>query len=60
MEKLIFKTSNFRKRTISVQRAVRVLSKNKIQVNEAEAAVILDFLYHIAKTYKPESPDILK
>ena len=61
MEKLIFKTANFGKRRISVQRAVKVLSKNYIQVNEDEAAEILDFLYHIAKTYKkPENSNILK
>lgn len=59
MEKLIFKTANFGKRRISVQWAVKVLCKNKVQVNEEEAAEILDFLYHIVKTYKkPENSNI--
>jgi hypothetical protein len=29
---------------------LRILAKNNIQVDEDEAAVILNFLYHVAKT----------
>lgn len=57
MERTTFKATNFNKRKITVQRAIQILSRNKIDVNEDEAAIILDFLYHIAKTYKkPENP----
>jgi len=32
-------------------KAIAILAKNNIQVDEDEAAVILKFLYHVAKTY---------
>lgn len=47
------KTTNFIDRKVSVKRAITLLAKNKIPVNENEAATILNFLYHIAKAYDP-------
>lgn len=40
---------NFIDRRISVNRAVAMLAKNGIAVDDGEAAVILDFLYLISK-----------
>lgn len=46
---------NFIDRRISVNRAVAMLAKNGIEVDDGEAAVILDFLYLISKNRnKPE------
>jgi hypothetical protein len=38
-------------RNISLKRAVEILAKNNIKVNGSEAAIILDFLYHIAHNH---------
>ncbi|GGB20619.1 hypothetical protein ABIC45_003485 [Mucilaginibacter rubeus] len=43
---------NFIEKRISTKRAITMLSKNGIQVDHNEAAVILNFLYLIAKTYQ--------
>ena len=46
---------NFIDRRISVNRAVAMLAKNGIEVDDGEATVILDFLYLISKNRnKPE------
>ncbi|MGJ1312231.1 MULTISPECIES: hypothetical protein [Sphingobacterium] len=46
---------NFIDRKVSDKRAIAILAKNGIQVNEEEASVILDFLYLVAKNYnKPK------
>ncbi|WP_051199970.1 hypothetical protein [Flavobacterium subsaxonicum] len=46
---------NFIDRRISVDRAIAMLAKNGIDVDDVEAAVILDFLYLISKNRnKPE------
>ncbi len=42
---------NFIDKKISVQRAISILEKNEIIVDEQEANIILDFLYLIAKNY---------
>jgi hypothetical protein len=42
---------NFIERKISVKRAISVLAKNGIEVDDSEASVILDFFYLIAKNY---------
>lgn len=42
---------NFTERKVLVRRAIAVMAKNNIQINEDEAVVILDLLYRIAKTY---------
>ncbi|SDP94735.1 hypothetical protein SAMN05428975_3985 [Mucilaginibacter sp. OK268] len=42
---------NFIERKVSVKRAIFVLAKNGIEVDDSEASVILDFLYLIAKNY---------
>jgi len=51
MSEIFYKTPNFKDKRISVKRAVAILAKNKIEVNDNEASVILDFLYHIATAY---------
>jgi hypothetical protein len=43
---------NFIEKRISTKRAINMLGKNGIQVDDNEAAVILRFLYLIAKTYR--------
>lgn len=46
---------NFIDRKVSVNRAIAMLAKNGIKVDDGEAAVILDFLYLISKNRnKPE------
>lgn len=43
---------NFIDKKVSVQRAITILAQNGIQVDDEETAVILDFLYLMAKNYK--------
>ncbi|RZJ71552.1 MAG: PTS sugar transporter subunit IIBC [Flavobacterium sp.] len=46
---------NFIDRRISVNRAIAMLAKNGMEVNDGEAAIILDFLYLISiNRKKPE------
>ncbi|NML71515.1 PTS sugar transporter subunit IIBC [Chryseobacterium sp. RP-3-3] len=46
---------NFNDKKVSVERAIAILAKNGIQVDDAEVAVILDFLYLMSKNYnKPK------
>lgn len=52
MNETIYKTTNFRDKKISVKHAIAMLAKNSIEVNEGEATLILDFLYHIAATFQ--------
>jgi len=47
---------NFTERKISVKRAIVVLARNGINVDDSEAGIILDFLYLISKNYS-ESQD---
>ena len=50
-----FKNSSiFSTRKVSTDQAVRVLGRNGIRVSKEEAAMILDFLYLIARTYKTQ------
>jgi hypothetical protein len=52
MQTIDIKTNNFRgEKQISVYKAIVILAKNNIHVNEDEAAEILNFLYHVAKMY---------
>ena len=52
MQTINIKTNNYRgEKKISVYKAIAILAKNNIQVDEDEAAMILNFLYHVAKTY---------
>lgn len=50
---IIFKSTSmngsnyFNVRNISLKRAAEILAKNKIEINDCEATIILDFLYHI-------------
>ena len=48
MNNLLSDSNNFTVRNISLKRAVEILAKSKIEINDCEAAIILDFLYHIA------------
>lgn len=48
---------NFTNRKISVQKSIALLAKNGVQVNEEEAAVILDFLYLMAKNHNKPIKD---
>jgi len=41
----------FSSRKVSQNQAVNLLGRNGIQVNEEQAAIILDFLYLLARTY---------
>lgn len=46
---------NFIDRKVSVNRAIAMLAKSGIQVDDVEAAIIIDFLYFISKNRnKPE------
>ncbi|TDQ08864.1 PTS sugar transporter subunit IIBC [Pedobacter metabolipauper] len=42
---------NFIERKISVKRAISILAKNGVAVDDREADVILEFLYLVAKNY---------
>lgn len=50
---------NYLEKRISINKAISILAKNGIHVNEEETATILDFLYLMAKYYSfyPGSPD---
>lgn len=51
---------NFIEKNVSVEKAVAILSKNGIQVNENEAKIILELLYLVSKNYdKPREKKIL-
>lgn len=39
-------------RKVSIKRAIAILAKKGIQVDNDEATVILDFLYLMSKNYK--------
>jgi hypothetical protein len=46
---------NFIDKNVSVEKAVIILSKNGIQVNDKEAKIILELLYLVSKNYhKPK------
>jgi len=50
---------NFIDKNVSVEKAVIILSKNGIQVNEKEAEIILELLYLVSKSYdKPREKKI--
>lgn len=42
---------NFTDKKVSVQKAITILAKDDIQVDDQEAFIILDFLYLMAKSY---------
>lgn len=42
---------SYRERKVPTRRAISILIKNGIQLDESEAVVVLDFLYRMAKTY---------
>jgi len=43
---------NYIDKKVSVKRAIAILSKNGIQVDDKEASTIIDFLYLMAKNYR--------
>ncbi len=58
MNSFTHRNSHFNDRKVSVKKTIEILAKSNIQVNEQEASVILDFLYHIAQCYNKQ--DALK
>ncbi len=53
---LLSRNQYFKERKVTVDKAMLVLAKNNIMVDEEEAAVILNFLYLIAGySRKPEA-----
>lgn len=48
---------NFTDKKVSVNRAITILAKNGIEVNDDEATVIVDFLYLMAKNYKKDGEE---
>ena len=50
MQTLISQPQNFKDKRVPVKKAITILAKNNISVNEEEAKVILDLLYLIAKS----------
>ena len=51
MDQTNYDATPYNDRRISVNRAMAILTKNKVKVNEDEAAAILDFLYQMATAY---------
>lgn len=49
MSRLLSGSSSFTDRKISLKRAISILAKNNIEVNDKEAGIILDFLYLVAR-----------
>ncbi len=45
---------NFTDKKVSIRRAIAILAKNGIQVEDDEATVIVDFLYLMAKNHKKD------
>mgnify|MGYP000917337196 CR=1 FL=1 len=45
---------NFTDKKVSVRRAITILAKNGIEVDDDEAMVIVDFLYFMAKNHTKE------
>lgn len=51
---------NFIDKNVSVEKAIAILSKRGIQVDENEAKIILELLYLVSKNYdKPREKKIL-
>jgi hypothetical protein len=50
---------NFIEKNVSVEKAVIILARNGIQVDEKEAKIILELLYLVSKNYdKPKEKKI--
>lgn len=55
MQHLLHKNpKDFYNRKVTVNKAIKILKRNGIQTDEDQAAIILNFLYLIAKTYSPD------
>lgn len=53
--------SHFSDRNVSIERAITLLGRNNIHVNDDDVAIILDFFYVIAKNYiKPEKDYLIE
>lgn len=48
---------NFIDKKVSVKRAITILAKNGIDVNDDEITVIIDFLYLMSKNYNKEKEE---
>ena len=51
MKNILSVGTNFTARNISPKRAVQILAKNNIEINDSEAAIFLNFLYQIAQNH---------
>ena len=54
MKNILSAGTNFTVRNISSKRAIQILAKNNIEINDSEAAIILDFLYQIAQNHNKQ------
>jgi hypothetical protein len=54
VETPLWQTQNFNDRRVTVKKAIAILAKSNIHVDENDAAVILNFLYLIAKSTKAQ------
>lgn len=43
--------ANFVERKITVEKAISILGRNGIKIDDLEASVILDMLYHLASSF---------
>lgn len=48
---------NFTDKKVSIRRAIAILAKNGIEVDDDEATVIVDFLYLMAKNHKKDEKE---
>ena len=48
---------NFTDKKVSIRRAIAILAKNRIEVNDEEATIIVGFLYLIAKNHQKEGQE---
>ena len=54
MQSLLNKTPKaFSGKKVSADQAIKILKRNGIQTSQDQAEIILEFLYLIAKTYRP-------
>ncbi|MFS2188916.1 recombinase family protein [Mucilaginibacter sp. Mucisp84] len=51
IKETIYTPRNFKDKGVSIKRAVAILAKNEIEVDDEEASTILNFLYQIATAY---------
>ena len=58
MQPLLFRNPGFfLERKISISQAIKILKRNGIETNEAQAKELLEFLFVLARIYKGRSPE---